>query len=272
MMLLTRHQTSHGPRWAANHQFLADNFDLRMLLAMPRTDLQPFIDHTLTAEPASGPLLAPIEMTQEVWGCGVTYERSRVARRAESSMGDIYDRVYAARRPELFFKTIGWRAVGHQQTIRIRADSVWNVPEPELTLVVNQHQEIVGYTVGNDVSARSIEGENPLYLPQAKIYDASCALGPGLQLLDDVDTLRDLPIALEIVRASRSVFHGETRTSRIARRFEDLIAYLFRELSFPHGVLLMTGTGIVPPDDFTLTVGDTVTIVIGALTLENTVQ
>jgi 2-dehydro-3-deoxy-D-arabinonate dehydratase len=121
-----------------------------------------------------------------------------------------------------------------------------------MTLVINQHQEITGYTVGNDLSARGIEGENPLYLSQAKIYDAACALGPGLQLLDEVDALRNLSIALEIVRASRSVYHGETRTSRITRRFEDLVAYLFRELSFPHGALLMTGTGLVPPDDFTL--------------------
>jgi 2-dehydro-3-deoxy-D-arabinonate dehydratase len=270
-MLLTRHRTARGPRWAANQRFLTDNFDLRMLLAMPREDLRPFVDHTLTDEPAAGPLLAPIEMTQEVWGCGVTYQRSRDARRAESSTGDVYDRVYAAQRPELFFKSIGWRAVGHQQPIRIRADSAWNVPEPELTLVINQHQEITGYTVGNDLSARGIEGENPLYLSQAKIYDASCALGPGLQLLDEVDALRDLSIALEIVRASRSVYHGETRTSRITRRFEDLVAYLFRELSFPHGALLMTGTGLVPPDDFTLAAGDIVTITIGVLTLENTV-
>src|SRR5512145_451557 len=192
-MLLTRHQTPHGPRWAANGQFLSDNFDLRMLLAMPRADMSPFVDHALTAEPAGGPLLAPIEMTQEVWGCGVTYERSREARRTESSVGDVYDRIYAAQRPELFFKAIGWRVVGHRQPIHIRADSAWNVPEPELTLIVNQHQEIAGYTAGNDLSARSIEGENPLYLPQAKIYDASCALGPGLQLLDDVE-LRDVPI------------------------------------------------------------------------------
>ena len=270
-MLLTRHQTARGPRWAANRQFLTDLFDLRMLLAMPRADMQPFIDHTLTDEPAAGPLLAPIEMTQEVWGCGVTYQRSREARRAESSTADVYDRVYAAQRPELFFKAIGWRAVGHQQPIRIRADSAWNVPEPELTLVINQHQEITGCTIGNDLSARSIEGENPLYLPQAKIYDAACALGPGLQLGEDVEALRDLPITLEIVRVSRSAYHGETRTSRLTRRLEDLIAYLFRELSFPHGVLLMTGTGLVPPDDFTLAAGDRVTITIGELTLENTV-
>jgi 2-dehydro-3-deoxy-D-arabinonate dehydratase len=233
--------------------------------------MPPFSRQLLTGEPAAGPLLAPIEMTQEVWGCGVTYQRSREARRAESSTGDIYDRVYAAQRPELFFKAIGWRAVGHQQPIRIRADCAWNVPEPELTLVINRHQEIAGYTVGNDLSARSIEGENPLYLPQAKIYDAACALGPGLHLLDDENTLRDLSITLEIVRAARSAYRGETRTSRITRRFEDLVAYLFRELSFPHGALLMTGTGIVPPDDFTLAAGDVVTITIGALTLENTV-
>ena len=271
-MLLTRHQTDQGPRWAADHQFLTDNFDLRMLLAMPREDMRPFIDHTLTDESAGGPLLAPIEMTQEVWGCGVTYQRSREARRAESSMGDVYDRVYAAERPELFFKSIGWRVVGHQQLVHIRTDSAWNVPEPELTLIINQHQEIAGYTIGNDLSARSIEGENPLYLPQAKTYNASCALGPGLQLLDDVELLRDMSITLEIVRASRSVYRGETRTSRIERSYEDLLAYLFRELSFPYGVLLMTGTGIVPPDDFTLAADDIVTITIDALTLENTVK
>jgi 2-dehydro-3-deoxy-D-arabinonate dehydratase len=271
-MLLTRHQTSRGPRWAADNRYLAELFDLRMLLAMRREDIRPFIKHTLAGEAAGGSLLAPLEMTQEVWGCGVTYERSREARRAESSTGDVYDRVYAAPRPELFFKAIGWRAVGHHQPIHVRADSAWNVPEPELTLIVNQHQEIVGYTVGNDVSARSIEGENPLYVPQAKIFDASCSLGPGLQLSDDVEALRDLTITLEIVRASRSVYRGETSTARITRRYEDLIAYLFRELTFPHGALLMTGTGLVPPDDFTLAVGDTVTIMIGALTLENTVM
>jgi 2-dehydro-3-deoxy-D-arabinonate dehydratase len=270
-MLLTRHQTPRGPRWAADDRFLAEPFDLRMLLAMQREDIRPFVEHTLTDELADGPLLAPIEMTQEVWGCGVTYQRSRDARRAESNVGDVYDRVYAAQRPELFFKAIGWRVVGHRQPSHIRADSAWNVPEPELTLLINQQQEIAGYTIGNDLSARSIEAENPLYLPQAKIYDASCALGPGLQLLDDVEGVRDLPITLEIIRVSRSVYRGETRSSQITRRFEDLVAYLFRELSFPHGALLMTGTGLVPPDDFTLAVGDTMTITIGSLTLENTV-
>ncbi len=271
-MLLTRHQTSQGPRWAADGCFLTNDFDLRVLLALPYADMSPFVDRMRTDAQAEGPLLAPIETSQEIWGCGVTYQPSHDARRAESSVGDVYDHVFAAPRPELFFKAIGWRAVGHQQPIRIRADSVWNVPEPELTLVINRHQEIAGYTIGNDLSARSIEGENPLYLPQAKIYDAACALGPGLQLSDDVALLRDLPITLEIARAGQTAFYGETRASRITRRFEDLIAYLFRELSFPHGVLLMTGTGIVPSDDFTLASQDTVAITIGALTLTNAVQ
>ena len=144
------------------------------------------------------------------------------------------------------------------------------MPEPELTLVINQYQEIVGYTAGNDMSSRSIEGENPLYLPQAKIYNGSCALGPGLQLLE-VEALRDLPIEIEIARAGSSVFHGETRTAQMNRRLEELVKYLYRELSFPHGAFLMTGTGIVPPDSFTLASGDRVTITIGVLTLENEV-
>jgi 2-dehydro-3-deoxy-D-arabinonate dehydratase len=270
-MLLTRHQTPRGPRWAADNHFLAELFDLRMLLAMRREDSRPFVEHTLTDEAAAGPLLAPIEMTQEVWGCGVADDRSRAARQSESGVGDVYDRVYTAARPELFFKAIGWRAVGHQQPIHIRADSAWNVPEPELTLVVNQQQEIVGYTIGNDVSARSIEGENPLYLPQAKIFDGACALGSGLVLIDEIDVLHNLSITLEITRASRSIYRGETRTARITRRYEDLLASLFRELSFPHGVLLMTGTGLVPPDDLTLAPGDCVIISSDALTLENTV-
>jgi 2-dehydro-3-deoxy-D-arabinonate dehydratase len=269
-MYLTRHQTEHGPRWAADQRFLSDNFDLRRLLAMPRVDMDAFIQHMLTNERAHGSLLAPLEPTHEVWGAGVTYQRSREARRAESATGDIYDRVYGARRPELFFKMSGWRVVGHQQPIRIRADSAWNVPEPELTLVINQHREIAGYTIGNDVSSRSIEGENPLYLPQAKIYNGACALGPGVQLTE-VESLRDQLIGLEIVRAGRSVFRGEARTSKMNRRFEELVDYMFRELEFPWGVFLMTGTGIVPRNDFTLQVGDRVRITVDSLTLENEV-
>jgi len=267
-MYLTRHPIEHGQRWAADGRFLSDSFDLRMLLAMPFADMTAFIQHALTTEAAHEPLLAPIEPTHEVWAAGVTYQRSREARRAESDVGDVYDRVYAARRPELFFKAIGWRVAGHEQPIRVRADSGWNVPEPELTLVINQHREIVGYTIGNDVSSRSIEGENPLYLPQAKIYRGACALGPGI-LLAEAERLRDLPIAIEIERGGRSIFAGETRTSKMNRGFEDLVAYLFRELEFPPGVFLMTGTGIVPTDDFTLRIGDRVAITIGILTLKN---
>jgi 2-dehydro-3-deoxy-D-arabinonate dehydratase len=269
-MFLARHQTERGPRWAADDHFLTDLFDLRMLLALPRAGLQEFVEHVLTPEPAQGLLLAPIEATQEVWGCGVTYQRSREARRAESNVGDVYDRVYAAVRPELFFKSVGWRVMTHQQPIRIRADSAWNVPEPELTLVINRQQEIVGYTVGNDMSSRSIEGENPLYLPQAKIYDGACALGPGIQLTDAA-ALRDMPISISIERDNHSVFRGETRTSQMNRPLEELVAYLYRELGFPFGAFLMTGTGIVPPKDFTLAVRDRVTITIGMLTLENEV-
>ena len=269
-MYLTRHPIEHGQRWAADGRFLSESFDLRMLLALPRAGLTAFVQRALTTEAAHKPLLAPIEPAHEVWAAGVTYQRSREARRAESDMADVYDRVYTAQRPELFFKAIGWRVAGHAQPIRVRADSGWNTPEPELTLAINPHREIVGYTIGNDVSSRSIEGENPLYLPQAKIYTGACALGPGI-LLTDAERLRDLPVAIEIERGGRSMFAGETRTSKMNRRFEELVAYLFRELEFPLGVFLMTGTGIVPPNDFTLRIGDRVTITIGALTLKNEV-
>ena len=267
-MKLTRHATQHGPRWAADAHWLADTFDLRSLLEKPYADIGAFIERSLTAEPAQGSWLAPIEATQEVWASGVTYQRSREARHAESNTGDIYDRVYAAQRPELFFKAIGWRVIGHQQPVRIRADSDWNVPEPELTLVINQFAEIVGYTAGNDMSSRSIEGENPLYLPQAKVYNASCSLGPAIQFLD-VDRLNDLPIAISIERAGQPVFRGNTRTSTMNRKLEELVAYLYRELSFPQGVFLLTGTGIVPPEKFTLAHGDNVIITVGDLTLAN---
>jgi 2-dehydro-3-deoxy-D-arabinonate dehydratase len=267
-MKLTRHLTPSGPRWAADTLWLAEAFDLRNLLEMPHIEMSAFIGRMLTNEPAQGSWLAPIEANQEVWASGVTYQRSREARQAESSTGDIYDRVYVAQRPELFFKAIGWRVVGHQQLVRCRADSVWNVPEPEMTLVINQHGEIVGYTAGNDMSSRSIEGENPLYLPQAKIYNASCSLGPAIQMLE-VDRLHDLPIEISIERAGRVAFHGSTRTANMNRKLDELVAYLFRELSFPQGVFLLTGTGIVPPEQFTLAHGDRVMITIGDLTLAN---
>jgi 2-dehydro-3-deoxy-D-arabinonate dehydratase len=269
-MKLTRHETLQGPRWAADAHWLVDSFDLCSLLEKPRSEMSTYMDHSLTVEPARGDLLAPIEAVHEVWASGVTYQRSREARHAESSTGDIYDRVYTAQRPELFFKANGWRVVAHKQPVRIRPDSDWNVPEPELTLVINKHGEIAGYTAGNDMSSRSIEGENPLYLPQAKVYNASCSLGPAIQILE-TDRLHDLPIEISIERANQSVFHGSTRTSNMNRKLEDLVDYLFRELIFPQGVFLLTGTGIVPPEQFTLARGDNVIITVGDLILENAI-
>jgi 2-dehydro-3-deoxy-D-arabinonate dehydratase len=269
--MLTRHQTMTGPRWALDGVFLAPSFTLGLLLELPRAACHDMLAATLTGESATGALLAPIEPWQEVWASGVTYLRSRDARQAESETGDIYARVYVAERPELFMKAIGWRVMGPEDPIRVRPDSTWNVPEPELTLVINARQEIMGYVAGNDVSSRSIEGANPLYLPQAKVYAGSCALGPGIVLVD-ADAMRDLPIALEILRGGAQVFHGETATTQMKRSFEELVDTLFRELPFPHGAFLMTGTGIVPPDDFTLSVGDSVRIGVGQLVLHNEVQ
>jgi 2-dehydro-3-deoxy-D-arabinonate dehydratase len=265
---LTRRETQMGPRWAVDDLWLEETLDLGTLLEVPGDELSGFLQLMLTDEPANGSLLAPIDADQEVWASGVTYQRSREARREESGMGDVYDRVYTAARPELFFKASGWRVVGHQQPVRIRADSRWNVPEPELTLVINRFGEIVGYTAGNDLSSRSIEGENPLYLPQAKIYDASCAIGPAIYLLDP-ESMDDLPIELTITRAGQTVFQGSTRTSKMNRKLNELVTYLFRELKFPRGVFLMTGTGIVPPEQFTLAQGDSITITVGDLTLIN---
>jgi 2-dehydro-3-deoxy-D-arabinonate dehydratase len=206
-------------------------------------------------------LLAPIGR-QEVWAAGVTYFRSRDARMQESrdaAGGDFYARVYEAERPELFFKSSPHRVAGPGAPVRLRADSRWNVPEPELTLAVSSGGRIFGYTVGNDMSSRDIEGENPLYLPQAKVYDGSCALGPGI-LLGEAPLGTDTAIRLEIVREGRAVFAGETTLAQLKRRPAELVAYLFRDNSFPDGVFLMTGTGIVPPNEFTLAGGDEIRI------------
>jgi len=270
-MLLTRHQTPSGPRWAADGRFLPRAFTLDLALEYDENRVADVIRALATDETATGALLPPIEPAQEVWASGVTYLRSRDARKAESATGDIYQKVYEAERPELFFKAAGWRVVGPGDAIRVRADSRWNVPEPELTLVINRHGEIVGYCAGNDVSSRDIEGENPLYLPQAKVYNGSCALGPGIVLAGS-DALRDLPIGLKIARYGQTVFEGETRTSRMKRSFEDLAAYLYRELEFPRGAFLMTGTGIVPHESFSLTSGDRVRVEVGDLVLENETQ
>ena len=226
-------------------------------------------------EPDSLPasLLAPLER-QEVWASGVTYFRSRSARMAESESaggGDFYDRVYHAERPELFFKAPHYRVVGPGDNVRIRRDSQWNVPEPELTLVISPQGRITGYTIGNDMSSRDIEGANPLYLPQAKCYDGACAIGPAILVAPE-----PLPattgIHLRILRKGEEAFKGSTSLAEMKRKPEELVSYLFRETSFPEGCFLLTGTGVVPGDSFTLTAGDQIEMTIDGIgTLTNIV-
>jgi 2-dehydro-3-deoxy-D-arabinonate dehydratase len=219
-------------------------------------------------------VLAPIGL-QEVWAAGVTYYRSRGARMEESKDsggGSFYDRVYSAERPELFFKSTASRTVGTGGKVRIRADSKWNVPEPELTLVVSPSGKITGYTIGNDMSSRDIEGENPLYLPQAKVYSGSCALGPGI-LVSEGPLDADTEISIEILRARSVTFAGRVALTELKRDAKTLVEYLFRDNAFPHGCFLMTGTGIVPPSSFTLASGDRIRITIEPIgMLENEVQ
>ena len=220
-------------------------------------------------------LLAPIT-DQEVWAAGVTYLRSKVARMEESKEaggGSFYDRVYEADRPEIFFKATPHRVVGPGQAVRIRSDSKWNVPEPELALLVNPRGRIVGYTIGNDMSSRDIEGENPLYLPQAKVYDGCCALGPCVLVADNSEPLpRDAAVEVEIRRGGEVAFAGKTSLAQMKRKFEELVDWLFRDNSFPSGVYLLTGTGVVPPDTFTLQSGDEVAVTIPPIgTLRNVV-
>ncbi len=218
-------------------------------------------------------LHAPIQ-SQEVWAAGVTYFRSRTARMEESKVaggGNFYDRVYEAERPELFFKSTPHRVAAPGTPVRIRGDAAWNVPEPELTLAINSRGKIFGYTIGNDMSSRDIEGENPLYLPQAKVYDRSAALGPCIVITDTLPAATTV-IAVAIRRGGSVAFHGETTVGQIKRPLPLLADWLFRENSFPHGCFLMTGTGIVPPDSFTLRRGDEIQITIEPVgTLVNTV-
>lgn len=225
------------------------------------------------AEAIQSALLSPVG-NQEVWASGVTYMRSREARMEESKDaggGDFYARVYEADRPELFFKSPSYRTVGSGDTVRIRKDSKWNVPEPELTLFICTGGTIEGYTVGNDMSSRDIEGENPLYLPQAKSYDGATALGPCVYVPESpIDP--DAMISIEILRKNEKVFSGEISINRMKRKHVELVEYLFREVTFPYGTYLMTGTGIVPPDSFTLNSGDVIKISIQNIgTLINTV-
>jgi 2-dehydro-3-deoxy-D-arabinonate dehydratase len=219
---------------------------------------------------AEAKLLAPIDR-QEVWAAGVTYKRSRTARMEESeAAASCYDRVYVSPRPELFMKATPHRVSGPEQPLRIRYDATWNVPEPELTLVINSQLKLVGFTVGNDMSSRDIEGDNPLYLPQAKVYNQCCGLGPWITLADCMPAREAIGIKLSIVRDNRSVYEGETSVAQMARTFEDLIGWLGRDNSFPNGVFLLTGTGVVPPSDFTLQAGDRVDITIDGIgTLSN---
>ncbi|HEY8447362.1 MAG TPA: fumarylacetoacetate hydrolase family protein [Thermomicrobiales bacterium] len=238
---------------------------LQMSLAELRDRIEAVRRSGATGVPLSSvTLAAPIDQ-QEIWAAGVTYLRSRDARMEESREKTVYDRVYEADRPELFLKATPNRVSGPGEPVAVRGDSTWDVPEPELALVINSSGEIVGYTVGNDVSSRSIEGENPLYLPQAKVYMCAAAVGPVIALVWEVPDARNLTIRLIIRRGGEVQFEGETSTAQMHRTFEDLVGYLRRYNEFPAGVILMTGTGIVPPSEFTLEDGDEVEIIIDGI-------
>ena len=217
-------------------------------------------------------LLPPVDALTEVWAAGVTYKRSRAAREEESDQPDVYSRVYEADRPELFFKSVAWRVVGTGEPIGVRSDSAINAPEPEIALVCNSFGEIVGVTICNDVSSRSIEGENPLYLPQAKVYAGSCALGPGFVPIDQIPDIYNLNISVAVKRDGEVIWDGVTSTKEMHRTFEDLVKYLFLHMAFPQGVILSTGTGLVPSMSFNLSTEDEVTVGIQRLgTLVNKV-
>ena len=260
-------------RWLG--QFTGRYASIAELLRLSSAELRAAVDAARTPAPETpspGRLLAPIDGQTEVWAAGVTYKRSEEARMEESATPDIYSRVYRAERPEIFFKATPRRVVGPEEPVVVRADSSWDVPEPELAIVVNAHAEIVGYTIGNDVSSRTIEGENPLYLPQAKVYDGSCALGPGIVPAWQVADPYVLGIRMRISRNGARHWQGETSMREFARRLDDLVMYLFREDEFPDGVILCTGTALVPDSPFTLEAGDSVEIDIDGLgTLRNAV-
>ena len=259
-----------GEEWAASLDALLALGKSDLLARLAAVDPARLPAHPLAPDGAR--VLAPLQ-SQEVWAAGVTYVRSREARTEEAVTKDVYQRVYEAARPELFFKGMASRVVAPGAAVAIRGDSTWDVPEPELALVLNTALEIVGYTVGNDVSSRSIEGENPLYLPQAKVYRDCCSLGPAITLATGDVEPRALEITMTISRAGKHVFEGATSTAELHRTLDDLAAYLGRYNVFPHGAILLTGTGLVPPSDFTLHDGDEVAITIGSIgTLHNPVR
>lgn len=275
--MMKLYRTTGGIVLSRNDQhFLLENEDWDQLI----NDNELFIRLSRiadTSQSQSGLLdqgILPPVSKQEIWAAGVTYYRSKVGRQEESKSaggGDFYARVYEAQRPELFFKSPGYRAVGHGDFVRIRRDSTWDVPEPELTLVINSGGKIVGYTIGNDMSSRSIEGENPLYLPQAKCYDKSASVGPCV-FVTEKPLPAETSIVIEIVRGQK-VFEGMTTISQIKRSFDELVSFLYQETTFAYGCLLMTGTGVVPPNDFTLKKGDQIRITIDPIgTLINTVE
>jgi len=272
------YKTKNGIILEKNTQFYLSNEDWESFINDDDL-LQKTEQLTSTLKPGDGSLLKellpPIGNNQELWACGVTYLRSKVGRQEESKASggaDFYAKVYEAERPEVFFKSTPHRIVGHNAFVRIRKDSTWDVPEPELTLVVTSSGKIIGYTIGNDMSSRSIEGENPLYLPQAKTYDECAALGPCIYIADKpLDSITT--IALEINRNNKKVFEGSIAINQIKRSLQELVSFVYRECSFPHGCLIMTGTGIVPGSDFTLKSGDVIKISIDNIgTLINTVR
>ena len=252
---------------------LPDGTSMDALLRQPLDELRRFLgqDRPAASLQDGAVLEAPIE-SQEVWAAGVTYQRSLQARADEAVSSDPYDRVYTAERPEIFFKATAGRVRGPGQAVYIRSDSIWDVPEPELAVICNSRLEVVGYTIGNDMSSRSIEGENPLYLPQAKVFDGCCALGPAVALAWDFSS-SDRKIELDIRRNASIIYRSETSTSSMRRSILDLVDYLGRDQRFEAGCVLLTGTGIVPPSDFTLQDGDEISIRIDGIgLLENPVR
>ncbi len=281
-MFLAKIQTKQGPAVARIANQFATVLDLsgsgvQTLSQMLSSDRLVELARDLPAAAPSIPLenvqwLPPID-DQEVWAAGVTYKRSQTARMEESeAAASCYDRVYTAARPELFFKATPNRCSGHLGKLRIRTDATWNVPEPEFTLVLSNQGKIVGYTVGNDMSSRDIEGDNPLYLPQAKVYNQCCGIGPWIALADSMPPRDKIGIYLKIVRNNETVFSGETGVAQMARNLEDLVQWLIRDNDLPNGAFMLTGTGVVPDSSFTLAKEDVVHISIDGIgTLTNTI-